>query len=72
MMDGGSGWMMLWMLLWTLVVVAILAGAIYGAVKLAQPRQNSTDAAREVLRQRFAAGAIDEDEYTSRLTRLAR
>lgn len=75
-MDGmggmGMGGMMLWMLIWGLVGVALLVLAVVGIVWLVRrtDSQNPVNAAREspeeILRRRYAAGELDEDEYLRR------
>ncbi len=66
MMNGGYGSMGLWMGFWLLVVAVVIAGAIFAAVKLAIPRRESNDEALQLLRQRYASGDIDADEYAAR------
>ncbi len=75
--DGMGVFMMVWMVLWGLVALAVLALAIAGSVWLirgAGPGGNrqagGVPAAEEVLRSRYAAGEIDEDEYRQRLSSL--
>lgn len=58
--------MMGWMLIWGLVGIALLVALVVGTVWLVRrgndssPRVHSPE---EVLRRRFAAGEIGEDEY---------
>jgi putative membrane protein len=72
MMDGTGmgGGMMMWMLLWAVVGLAVLALAVTGVVWLVRrsspdtvPRQESPE---EILKRRYAAGEIDEDEFQRR------
>jgi len=73
MMDGmgGMGGMMMWMLIWGLVGLALLALMVVGIVWLVR-RGNGADrvpqpeAPEELLRRRYAAGELDEDEYLRR------
>lgn len=75
-MDGmggmGMGGMMLWMLVWGLVGVALLVLAVVGIVWLvrrtdSRARGNaSRESPEEILRRRYAAGELDEDEYLRR------
>src|SRR5258708_32273009 len=76
-MGGMMAGMGLWMILWALVGVVILALAVAGAVWAARQlgqRANGDheraelpgDGPREILRHRYAAGEIDEDEYLRR------
>jgi putative membrane protein len=81
-MMGGCGWGMAGMGLGgafgLLVVVAMLALAVLGGVWLgrrgsgpgADPRPVSGDPARDKLRQRYAEGEIDEEEFERRLAAL--
>lgn len=62
----GMGW---WMLLWGLVGLAVLVLLVLGVVWLVRAltsRPSSPpgeDAARRLLRERYAAGQLDRDEY---------
>lgn len=58
--------MMGWMLTWGLVGVTLLVAIVLGTVWLVRRGGASTDrvdSPEEILRRRFAAGEIDEDEY---------
>lgn len=75
-MDGmmGMGW---WMVLWGLVGLAVLVLAVLGAVWLARnvtgkPNPPEVDRAEQEVRQLYAAGHIDRDEYLRRLDDLRR
>lgn len=64
--DAPMAGMMWWMLLWSLVGLALLVALVLGTVWLVRRGIGSTrreDSPDEVLRRRFAAGEIDEDEY---------
>ena len=63
------GGMMTWMLLWGLVGLALLGLAVVGIVTMVRgsdrdadrvPRTESPD---EILKRRYAAGEIGEDEF---------
>lgn len=80
MMDGmmGMGWMML---VWGLAGLAVLALLVAGVVWLVRSSQDrgrpalsaaDEDAAERELRRRYAAGEIDQEEYTRRLDTLRR
>ncbi len=79
MMGGGMmGGMGLWMLLWALVGLAVLALAVVGVISLVRradtPRPGPTtdrETPEELLRRRYAAGEIDEDEYLRRRAGLS-
>lgn len=66
------GGMMAWMLIWGLLGVALLVLAVVTTVWLAKransdrQAQPSSDSPEEILRRRYAAGEIDEEEYLSR------
>lgn len=76
MMDGmmGMGW---WMLLWGFLALAVLVLAVVGTVWLvrsltgrpSQPASKDEPAVSE-LRQRYAAGHIDREEYLRQLDDL--
>ena len=71
MMNGGQWWMTMWMVIWLLIVVAALAIAVFGIVRFLRPRESHDDAL-ELLRRRYAAGEIDQDEYASRRAELGK
>ena len=71
------GGMMTWMLLWGLVGLALLGLAVVGIVTMVRssdrdadrvPRLESPD---EVLKRRYAAGEIGEDEFLTRRAGLS-
>jgi putative membrane protein len=72
MMDGTGmgGGMMMWMLLWAVVALAVLALAVTGVVWLVRRSSPDTGARQEspeeILKRRYAAGEIDEDEFRRR------
>ena len=83
MMDGmcdGMAGMGLWGLLLVVTLLAVLVLAVLGSVWLFRHlRQgggdndsvpSDADKARELLRRRYAAGEIDDEEYERRLTAL--
>lgn len=82
MMDGMMAGMGLWGLLVALTVVALLVLAVSGSMwflRQLRDRRSAddggsatvgTDRARDRLRERFAAGEIDEDEFERRLSAL--
>ncbi len=66
------GGMMTWLLLWGLVGLALLGLAVVGIVTMVRrsdrdadrvPRTESPD---EILKRRYAAGEIGEDEFLTR------
>lgn len=69
-MDGMGG-MMAWMLIWGVVGLAVLVLFVVGILWLVRrggasqqlPDPNSPE---EILRRRYAAGELDEDEYLRR------
>lgn len=76
MMDGWNmtGWGWAWMGLFPVLV--IIAIALVVRLFMREPGSERTreeeDSAREVLRRRFAAGEIDEDEFNRLLASLER
>ncbi len=71
------GGMMTWMLLWGLVGLALLGLAVVGIVTMVRgsdrdvdrvPRMESPD---EILKRRYAAGEIGEDEFLTRRAGLS-
>ena len=70
------GGMMFGMLIWGLLGLALLILAIVATVWLARHnrgRGNSSaahESPEDILRRRYAAGELDEDEYLSRLAGL--
>jgi putative membrane protein len=85
MSDMGSmmGGMGAWMAVWLVLGLALTAAVVVGVVVLLQrsnrdalrstqrPPDRAVESAREVLRRRYAAGEIDEDEYFRRMSGLA-
>ena len=71
MMDGMGG-MMMWMLLWGVVGLALIGFAVVGIVVMVRlgnrdrDRIPGVESPDEVLKRRYAAGEIGEDEYLSR------
>ena len=81
MMGGGmdgmmGGGMAAWVLLWSLVGLAVLVLAIVATVWLirrmgTQHQSDSQHGAEDVLRRRYAAGEIDDEEFHRRLAVLS-
>lgn len=68
---GWMGGMMLWMLIWGLVGLALLALMVVGIVWLVRggngtKRLPPPESPEEILRRRYAAGELDEDDYLRR------
>lgn len=68
----------LWAVLVPILVTAAVAGIVAVVVLSARARRTGPppavqprEEAREILRRRYAAGEIDEDEYLQRLSGLA-
>jgi putative membrane protein len=76
MMGWMSGGMAFWMLLQWLFGIAILVLAVIAVIWLVRRTGNNdhaqlrAESAEEVLRRRYAAGEIDEDDYLRRLSGL--
>ena len=83
MMHGGSGgggeWMAFWSVLSLVLLAALVVGAIY-LIRALWPQSppsgagaaGDRDAAVEALRERFARGEIDRDEFERRRQTLSR
>ena len=74
MMDGMGG-MMLWMTIWGVVGPALLVGLAVVVVPAVRPANRAgqvprADSPEEILRRRYAAGELDEDEYFRRSSGL--
>lgn len=68
-MGVGGGWFgIMMMLLWTVVVIAVVVAVIYWAFGGNRGREESD--AMEVLRERYARGDIDEEEFRERKKQL--
>jgi putative membrane protein len=74
MIDGWTmtGWGWGWMSLWTLAVIVVIALVVATLVRSWTPPsiRGSDDSAVAELRDRFAAGEIDETEFQQRRARL--
>ncbi|MET9835540.1 SHOCT domain-containing protein [Streptomyces sp. NPDC006385] len=82
MMNGTMSGMGAWMFLWGLVGLVFLALAIIGLVWLVRllirnaasknttSRPADADAPQDILRRRYAAGEVDEEEYLRRMSGL--
>ncbi|WP_254538338.1 SHOCT domain-containing protein [Halomarina litorea] len=70
--SGMGGWgigMLLLGILWMVLLVALPVALVYGLLSdRGGPR---SDSAMEVLREQYARGEIDEEEYESRRRRLS-
>ncbi len=71
MMDGMGG-MIMWMVLWGVVGSVLIGFAVVGIVVMVRrgdrdrDRISEVESPDEVLKRRYAAGEIGEDEYLSR------
>lgn len=78
-MDMGdmTGWMNAWMAVWGLVGFALLTLAGFAIVWLIRhngagsPSRDPQSEPYEILKRRYAAGEIDEDEYRRRRAGLS-
>lgn len=59
----GLGMMLIGLVFWGLVVVGIVVGIRW---LVGQGRESRPDSALEVLRQRYARGEIDRDEFEAK------
>jgi putative membrane protein len=70
-MGDGLGWGLMWIvgLLWMVALVAIPVAVIYWLVG-GRPDEEAGDGALTVLRERYARGEIDDEEYETRRATL--
>jgi putative membrane protein len=59
----GIGMMLVMLTFWVLVIVALVAGIRW---LVHQGRESRSDTALEILRQRYARGEINKDEFEAR------
>jgi putative membrane protein len=59
----GIGMMLMMLVMWGLVIVGLVLGVRW---LLAQGHASRSDAALDILRQRYARGEIDKDEFEAR------
>lgn len=71
---GHGGWMWGMGLFWILVLALVIAAVVWlvrSSSGVGRPSSRDTSA-EEILRQRYARGEIDEDEYRRRLDEMRR
>jgi putative membrane protein len=68
MMDGGGGWW-IWGPLMMIVAIAVIALVVW-FVRNPRAEDRQSSSAREILRERYARGEIDSEEYEERLRKL--
>ena len=59
----GFGMMIMMILFWVLIIVAVVLGIRW---LIGQGKDSRSDSALEILRQRYARGDINKDEFESR------
>jgi putative membrane protein len=59
----GFGMMLMMLVVWGLVIVGLVLGLRW---LLSQGRESQSDAALDILRQRYARGEIDKEEFEAR------
>ena len=64
----GIGMMLMVLLFWALVIVAIVLGVRW---LVGQPKGSQRDSALEILRQRYARGEINREEFEQKKRDLA-
>jgi putative membrane protein len=64
----GIGMMLMMLMSWVLVVAGLVLGLRW---LLAQGRPSRSDAALDILRQRYARGEIDQEEFETKKRGLA-
>ena len=68
-MFGGMGMGFGWMWIWPIVIV-IVALVVIRSVMTPSRKDGGGKTAEEILKERFARGEIDRNEYTARLAEL--
>lgn len=69
---GMWGWgMMLFGIVWMTFLIGVPLYLVYRLTNRAQPDRQSDDPALEVLREQYARGEIDDDEFERRRSRLS-
>lgn len=78
MMTGMGLWMIVWALAGVVILVLAVAGGVWVARELGQRTRGDRERAglpgdgpQEILRRRYAAGEIGEDDYLRRLAGLS-
>jgi putative membrane protein len=73
MYNGGWFGMGFGSLFWIILIIAVVGLAVWaiGRANAGRPRPTA-ESAEEILKQRYARGEIDRDEYHRRLTDLRR
>jgi putative membrane protein len=75
-MAGMGAWSIVGSVIWLVVLALIVAAGVWLARRLftttsaTSPHPADADSAREVLRRRYAAGEIDDEEFERRLAGL--
>jgi putative membrane protein len=64
----GFGMMIMMILFWGLIIVAVVVGIRW---LVGQGKESRPDSALEILRQRYARGEIDKDEFEAKKRDLA-
>jgi putative membrane protein len=63
----GFGMMIMMLLFWVLIIVAVVLGIRW---LLGQGKESGSDSAVEILRQRYARGEINKEEFDSKKKEL--
>ena len=70
MNGGGPGWMVFMPLGFLTAILGLVGGVAYWAARRGSARTMGDDSAMATLRERYARGEIDEEEYAERKRRL--
>ena len=67
----GIGMMAMMLLFWGVIVLACITGIRWFVNQTKQSKQPPADSAMEILRERFARGEIDKDEFEAKKKELS-
>lgn len=68
----GSGYAMFWMAIWAVILIGIAALVIGLILRSSRNARSGGESPLEILKQRYARGEIDHDDYQHRLEELRR
>jgi putative membrane protein len=68
----GYGYGAGWMLFWGLFLIAVVAWVVWSVTRGPRSHQERGPSSEEILKDRFARGEIEPEEYRARLQELRR